>query len=71
MTWKVYYGQNLWGQSRYRNREQAGEEIKIRKQAAWGEEILHIPAIYVCSRGWETDASIAVCRKQPSDKKPC
>ncbi len=41
-------------------RGKGGREIRINKQFAWGDEIWHVPAVYVCSTGLVADFCIAV-----------
>lgn len=51
--WKVYYNGNFG--SRNRGRLRPGTEVKLGKQAVWGEEIVYIPSIYACSQGLVAD----------------
>ena len=53
--WKVVYQGGFWTQ-----KGRAGKEVPVDKQFAWGDEIWHIPAIYLCSKGLVIDFCIEV-----------
>lgn len=59
--WKVYFEGNFWG---HQGRERAGKEIAMNKQFVWGEEVWHIPSIYICSKGLVMD----FCVQVPADR---
>ncbi len=39
-------------------RGKGGREIRINKQFTWGDEVWHVPAVYVCSKGLVVDFCI-------------
>lgn len=46
------------------SKKRGGKEIKINKSIPWGEETVHIPAVYVCSKGLIVDILIETdCKK--------
>lgn len=45
-------------------RGKGGREIRIDKKFTWGEEIWHVPAVYVCSTGLVADFCISVNEDQ-------
>ena len=53
--WKVVYGNGFWPK-----RGRAGKEVPTDKQFAWGDEIWHIPAVYLCSEGLVIDFCIEI-----------
>jgi len=59
--WKVYFEGNFWGHS---SRERAGKEIAMNKQFVWGEEVWHIPSIYICGKGLVVD----FCAQVPAER---
>ncbi len=56
--WNVYYNGSFWDHHKARSRP--GTEIKIEKQALWGEETVYIPSVYVCTQGLGIDFLIEV-----------
>lgn len=59
--WKVYFNGNFWGRD---DRERAGREISLDKRFTWGDEVWHIPVIYICSKGVVVD----FCMRVSSDR---
>ena len=56
-AWKVYFDGGFWTKNA---KGKAGEEIVINKSFPWGDEIWHIPAVYVCSKGLVVDFCIEI-----------
>lgn len=48
--WKVTYEGGF-----YPKRGREGKEIRIDKEFKWGNEIWHIPAVHLCSKGMVVD----------------
>lgn len=61
--WAVYYEHGFWNKHA---KGKPGEEIAINKTFSWGDEIWHIPAVYVCSKGLVVDFCIEI---QPEKEK--
>ena len=53
--WKVTYEGGF-----YPKLGRAGEEIRVAQTFAWGDEIWHIPAVYLCAKGMVVDFCIEV-----------
>ncbi len=53
--WKVTYEGGF-----YPKRGRAGKEIRVDQTFAWGDEIWHIPAVYLCTKGMVVDFCIEV-----------
>lgn len=53
--WKVTYEGGF-----YPRRGRAGKELRVDKEFAWGNEIWHIPAVYLCTKGLVVDFCVEV-----------
>lgn len=53
--WKVTYEGGF-----YPKRGRAGKEIRVDKTFSWGNEIWHIPAVYLCTKGLVVDFCVEV-----------
>lgn len=55
--WAVYYDCGYWNKNA---KGKPGEEIVLNKSFSWGDEIWHIPAVYVCSKGLVIDFCVEI-----------
>lgn len=53
--WKVTYEGGF-----YPKRGRAGKELRVDKEFVWGNEIWHIPAVYLCTKGLVVDFCVEV-----------
>ncbi len=61
--WKVYFDGGYWTKNQ---KGKPGKEIVVNRTFPWGDEIWHIPAVYVCSKGLVVDFCIEI---QPEKEK--
>lgn len=56
--WKVYYDSGFWKANS--GKSQAGTELALSGKAAWGDEIWHIPSMYLCGKGFVIDYCVEI-----------
>ncbi len=56
--WKVYYGNGYWKSNT--NRSHAGKELALNGKFVWGDEIWHIPSMYLCGKGFVIDYCVEI-----------
>lgn len=54
--WKVFFDGNFQGHG---GKGRAGKEVSIGKRFVWGEDVWHVPAVYLCGAGLVAD----LCRE--------
>lgn len=57
--WEVYFGGGYFGKSE-RFGGKAGREVAVNRSFPWGEEIWHIPSVYVCAKGMVVDFCVEI-----------
>lgn len=55
--WAVYYDSGFWTKNA---KGRPGEEIVLNKRFAWGDEIWHVPAVYICTKGLVIDFCVEI-----------
>ncbi len=56
--WKVYFDNGYWKSST--NRTRPGTELVLNGKFVWGNEIWHIPSMYLCSKGFVIDYCVEI-----------
>ena len=55
--WRVTYDGGWWSRE---GREQPGKEIAVDKTFAWGGNVWHVPAVYLCGKGLVVDLCMEI-----------
>lgn len=55
--WRVFYD---CGYSTKGDRSRPGEELRLDRQFPWGEELWHVPAVYLCGKGLVAEFCIEI-----------
>lgn len=55
--WRVFYD---CGYSTKAGRARPGKELRLDRQFAWGEELWHVPAVYLCTKGLVAEFCIEI-----------
>lgn len=56
--WQVYYDNGYWEPRT--NKALPGTELSLNKRFIWGDEIWHIPSMYICGKGFVIDYCVEI-----------
>lgn len=56
--WKVYYDNGYWKSGT--NKTRPGTELAVNGSFTWGDEIWHVPAVYLCGKGLVIDYCVEI-----------